>query len=231
MDTLSLHLQAEHLRETERCTEALSLYATVIAEYEAAHDYAGMVEARGGTILTHKHLFLTTGKKAHLDEAGRIADEALAIARQHGLTEKLFRCYFHIGEIAIIRDAFTTAIAAYTQSLDFFPSEENAEKGDILYHLGVAQYRHGEHDLGISTILAGIALIEKYESTTDSFVWHVWRSGGYLSLATLLVSENRSEAERYLDIAESIIFGDPRLVIRHRQLQELKSAVFLHAAR
>ena len=60
MDIRNEHVQAEMLREEEKYSEALDLYAKVIAEYRKINDHLGEVEAMGGMTLTYKHLYLRT---------------------------------------------------------------------------------------------------------------------------------------------------------------------------
>jgi len=68
-------------------------------------------------------------------------------------------------------------------------------------------------------LLAGLELIKKYKSSTDSFVYNVWHSGCLMRLAEL------TKNKKYLLEAQKIIDSDPRLIIRKRQIKELKKMV------
>lgn len=219
-----LHQQAEKLREEDRHQDALLLYDQVIDRYNNQQNYRGFVEAWMGKCLTYKHLYLLTHDPSYITLATDAAQKALAAAKKHALTELLPFCLFRFGEIAMLSGDYPLAIDFYTQTLASY-SHDDAQRGDFQYHLGESQYRNGETMTGFNTIMQGIRMIEKHEKTTDSFFWHVWLSGGYLRLAELLWKDDPKQAHEYLAQAADIIEHDDRLVIRKRQLEELKDKI------
>lgn len=210
-----LHQSAEKLREDDKLVDALKLYEEVIYRYQQEKNYFGLVEAIGGRCLTYKHLFLLNKDFSFLNLAYSSALSSLEIAKHFNIATKYYRCYFRLGEMEMLKEDYKKAVEYYQKALSLYPVDE-AEKGDFQYHLGEAQYRAGKKDLGLKNILLGLDLIGKYKSSTDSFVFNVWLSGCYLRLTELTKEKN------YLDEAQKIIDSDPRLVIRRRQIAELR---------
>jgi tetratricopeptide (TPR) repeat protein len=215
MDTFTLHQQAEKLRESDQLLDALKLYEEVILKYQQEKDYLHLVEALGGRCLTYKHLFLLSNDYCFYNLAYHSALSSLDIAKNYKITVKIYRCYFRLGEMAMLIDDFNTAQDFYLRALKLYPKEE-AEKGDFQYHLGEAQYRAGDIKEGLKNLQNGQKLIEKYESSTDSFVYHVWFSGCLMRQAEL------TNDTRLLEEAQKIIDADSRLIIRKRQIAELR---------
>ena len=219
--TQELHQQAERFREQDRHLEALKLYEEVVVAYRQEKNYSDLVEALGGRCLTYKHLFLLTDDVSMAIVANHSAIASLEIAQRFKLNNKIYRCHFRLGEMAMLFKDYQVAIDHYQQALSLYPRPE-AERGDFQYHLGEAQYQAGLKQEGKKNLIDGVKEIEKHQTTTDSFVFNVWRSGGYMRLAQALWTDSPVEASRYLDQAQSIIQSDDRLIIRKRQLEELK---------
>jgi len=215
MDTKTLHQQAEKLRENDQLLDALKLYEEVIVSYQKEKDYSGLVEALGGRCLTYKHLFLLTNNFSFFSLANHSSLSSLEIAEVFDISEKIHRCYFRLGEMQMLINNYPKAVEYYSKALSLYPKEE-AEKGDFQYHLGEAQYRAGKTKEGLRSLLNGQKLIEKYESSTDTFVYHVWLSGCLMKLAVL------TKNQKYFLEAKKIIDSDPRLIIRKRQLVKLE---------
>jgi tetratricopeptide (TPR) repeat protein len=209
-----LHQKAEKLRESDKLLEALKVYEEVIYKYQQENNYFGLVEALGGRCLTYKHLFLLTKDFSFFNLAYTSALSSLEIAKHFKVIAKYHRCYFRLGEMEMLRDDFLKSEKFYLKALKKYPKVE-AEKGDFQYHLGEAQYRAGKKEAGLTNLLEGLELIEKYESSTDSFVYNVWHSGCLMRLAEL------TKNKKYLEDAQKIIDSDPRLIIRKRQLAAL----------
>ncbi|HCM82038.1 MAG: hypothetical protein UW22_C0069G0005 [Candidatus Gottesmanbacteria bacterium GW2011_GWB1_44_11c] len=219
--TMTLHQYAEQLREQNKPHEALRIYEDVILAYQEQGDYAGLVEALMGRGLTYKHLYGLTHDVSFATIARHTVLSSLEIAQTHNLKDKIYRCYFHLGEMEILFQNYARAIECYTTALSQYPNDA-AEKGDFQYHLGSAQYRSGNREEGKRNLIEGMKKIEEHESSTDSFLFHVWQSGGYMTMAELLWHDVPIEAKKYLHRAEQIINADNRLIIRKRQLQQLK---------
>lgn len=213
--TQNLHHQAEESREKEHFLDALKLYEEVVIRYQSEKDYPSLVEALGGRCLTYKHLYLLSNDFVFYNLAQHSALSSLEIAQKHNINEKFYRCYFRLGEMQMLIRNYSIAIKYYKNALSNYPQEE-AEKGDFQYHLGEAQYRAGKTKLGLQNLLTNQKIIEKYKSTTDSFVYNVWLSGCFISLTKL------TKDKKYYTLAPKIIDSDPRLVIRKRQLAQLK---------
>ncbi len=215
-----LHQKAEKLRESDRLLDALKLYEEVIYKYQDEKNYFGLVEALGGRCLTYKHLFLLSNDYSFRNLGYHSALSSLEIAKYFKVSQKIHRCYFRLGEMEMLANNFLKAENFYKKAFIKYPKEE-AEKGDFQYHLGEAQYRAGKITEGLKNLLDGLKLIEKYESTTDTFVYHVWRSGCLMRLGEL------TKNKKYLEDAQKIINSDPRLIIRKRQIVEFQKVNIL----
>jgi tetratricopeptide (TPR) repeat protein len=214
MNTLTLHQQAEDLREQDKLLEALKLYEEVIVNYQKEKNYGGIVEALGGRCLTYKHLFLISNDFIFYNLAQHSAISSLEIAGNYQLNHKIYRCYFRLGEMETLAKDYSQAIKFYQQSLSLYP-QDDSEKGDFQYHLGEAQYLNGDIKNGLENLLKGLEKIRQYRHSTDSFLINVWESGCLMKLAML------TKDQKYLSAAKKIIDSDPHLIIRRRQLEQL----------
>lgn len=212
--TKELHKKAEKLRENDKLLDALKLYEEVVLKYQTEANYFSLTEALGGRCLTYKHLFLLSNDFVFFSLALHSALSSLEIAQKFKITAKIHRCYFRLGEMEMLRNKYLTAEKYYSKALNLYPKDE-AEKGDFQYHLGEAQYRAGKIQIGLKNLLNGKKLINKFQSSTDSFVYNVWLSGCNMRLAEL------TKDKKYLNEAQKIIDSDPRLVIRRRQIADL----------
>ncbi|MBU1117865.1 hypothetical protein KKD37_02775 [Patescibacteria group bacterium] len=217
MDLKSLHHQAEELREQDKFTEALKLYEQVIVAYEQQKDYSSLVEALGGRFLTYKHLYLLEKDQSFAVFAKHDALSALEIVQNQPLGDKQSQCYFHLGEVEMLFKNYQKATDYFQKSLDKYPSKD-ANQGRYFNHLGEAQYLNGDKKNGLQNLLTGLNIIRQFRESTDSFLINVWESGALLKLFHFTRDKN------HLDEAKKIIDSDPRLVIRHRQLDQ-----FLHS--
>ena len=218
MNTKKLHEQAENLREQDKLQDALKLYEEVSIKYQKEENYSGLVEALGGRCLTYKHLFLSSHDFSFAIIAKHDALSSLEIAEKFNLKDKLYRCYFRLGEMEMLFKNYKKAIIYYQKSLSLYPSED-AEKGDFIYHLGEAQCLKGDTKNGLENLSLGLIKIRQFRDSTDSFLINVWESG---CLKTLFVF---TKDINFLNDAQKIIDSDPRLIIRRRQISELKKMV------
>lgn len=214
MDTKELHQQAEDLREQDKLLEALKLYEEVIYKYQQENNYSGIVETLGGRCLTYKHLFLLKNDFVFLNLAYYSAKSSLKIAKHYKIIDKIYRCYFRLGEMEMLKKNYLKAQNYYQKALSKYPKEES-EKGDFQYHLGEAQYLNGDMETGLKNILSGLDLIRNYSFQSDPFLIHVWESGCLMKLFTF------TKDKKYLNEAQKIIDSDPRLIIRRRQITKL----------
>ena len=221
MPTNSFHSQAETAREEDKHLEALQLIEAALIEYQQAKDYAGFAQALQSRCLTYKHLFLLHNDRVYALLAQHDAQASLAIAQLHDLKTLLGSSYFRLGEIAMLFDDYGQAVEYYQQALANYHGT-NCEKGDYQYHLGEALYRLGQKAEGKKELVQGLQAIQANAHEVDSFLAHVWESGAHLRLAELLKVDEPAEAQQHLTAAEQIITADPKLIIRKRQLEELK---------
>lgn len=213
--TSLLHKKAETLRENDKLLEALKLYEEVILNYQKNKNYFSLVEALGGRCLTYKHLFLLSNDFSFLNLAYHSALSSLEIAKNFKITAKYYRCYFRIGEMEMLKENFSKAEKYYQKALEIYPKDE-AEKGDFQYHLGEAQFLKGDTKNGLENLSSGLTKIRQYRNSTDSFLINVWESGCLMKLFIFTKDKN------YLNEAQKIIDSDPRLIIRRRQIIEIK---------
>lgn len=216
-DIFQLHQKAKKLREQDKLEEALKLYEEVIVGYQNEKKYSSLVEALGGRCLTYKHLFLLTEDYCFKNLAYHSALSSLEIAKNFNLKDKIYRSYFRLGEMEILQKNYKKAIEYYKKSLDLYPQEES-EKGDFQYHLGEAQCLKGDTKNGLANLSSGLTKIRQYRDSTDSFLINVWESGCLMKLFLFTKDKN------YLEDAQKIIDSDPRLIIRKRQISELRKA-------
>ncbi len=216
-----LHAQAEAMREQDRLVDALPLLEQAIIGYQREGNYAGMADAFSSKVLVYKHLFYTTQDNVYITLAQSSAALSLEIIQQYHLTNLLHRGYFRLGEIAMLEARFSEAITNYEQALEKYQGS-NTERGDYLYHLGEAIYKSGDTVRGKETLLQGLNEIQNNKDEVDPFLAHVWESGCYLRLTECTAGSEKDEAKQYLAAAEKIITSDPKLIIRKRQVIELK---------
>ncbi len=217
MNPQTLHQRAEELREQDKLLEALKLYEEVIISYQKENNYSGLVEALGGRCLTYKHLFLLSDDFSFAVIAKHDALSGLEISQKFCLNDKIYRCYFRLGEMENLFKNYKKAVDYYQKSLKFYPHED-AEKGDFQYHLGEAQFLKGDTKHGLENLCDGLTKIRQYRDSTDSFLINVWESGCLMKLFIFTKDQN------YLEEAQKIINSDSRLIIRRRQLKTLKQS-------
>ncbi len=213
--TADLHQQAEQLREQEKFKEALKLYAKVIKQYFAIENFLGIVEALGGQMLTYKHLFLVDPKPKYLELSIGSAMASLQVAQKHKVSSILFRCYFNLGEVNMLAKDYSAAVTNFKKSYDIIPST-SVEKCRALSHLAEANYLNGNTKTVESDLIESINILHKYKNQVDDYTDKVWESGILIKLYTL------TKNEKYFAQAQKIIDSDKRLVIRKRQLAEIK---------
>lgn len=213
-----LQKRADVLREEGQSLKAIDVYNQVIVRYQEDRDYANMIGALTGRLLSWKHLFYKTGDKIYAIFVKKEAEAILEVAKEHGLRDRIHLFHFLNGTSAILLNDYPAAEKEMGQAVELYPND-NAEKGDWMAHLGEAIYRNGRKDEGRKLILQGVQFIEEKSSQIDSFLFNVWVSGAYLRLAKLLKPDNQGESEVFLGKAKKIIDSDDRLVIRKHQLE------------
>lgn len=216
MDTKQFHQQAEDLREQEKFTEALDVYAKVIKNYYAELNYSGVVEALGGQSLTYKHLYLVDPQEKYLQLCHGSAQSSLQIAKQYHVDDLLFRCYFNLGEVNMLTKDYRSAVDNYQHSFGLLP-DNSIERCRALSHLAEAQFFNGNKLNVTKNLIKSLNILHKCKNQVDDYIANVWETGILMKLAAI------TKDQKYITASEKIINSDDRLVIRKRQLEELKS--------
>lgn len=217
--TKTLHHHAEELREQGNSLEALKLYEEVILAYQQVGNYRDLADALRGRFLTYKNLFWQSGDVALAHIAIAQVNACLQICLDHHLP--VDGVYFSLGEAHMLFGAYQSAIQSYTRSLEASPPA--AHIGRIRYHLGVASYRAGEKEHGLTLLKQGLDEIRTHAYTLGDYIGHVWESGCHLNLAELLAIDDPAQSHLHLTEARRIIDADSRLIIRKRQLRALET--------
>jgi tetratricopeptide (TPR) repeat protein len=213
--------QADQLREKGESLKSIQLYDEAIVEAVHHHNNSMLIGALTGRLLAWKHLFYKTHDRTYALLVKKEAEAMTKIAEEKGLKERHLFHYLSATADNLLQD-YPSAEKELKLAVEHYPLN-NAEKGDWVAHLGEALYLNGKKKEGIETTLKGIEIIQSHAEGVDPFLIHVWLSGAYLRLATLLKTDNLQESKSYLEKAKKIIQSDDRLVIRKQQLEELES--------
>ena len=220
-----IHQKAEKLREEEKFDEALKLYDRVIWGYGKEKNMAGVAEALQGKVLTYKHKYARKRNEQYLKMAKGCAKSSLEIIDKYKIKDMYASGYFRMGEVCRLSNDYNEAVKNFDKAYKL--AGKNKERGDYLYHLGEAVCKNGKKILGKRKIIEGMKLIEKDKSRLDSFIYNVWLSGANLRLGQIFIEEkNEKEANKYINRAKEIIDIDERLVIRKKQLEEIRSGKY-----
>lgn len=218
-NTNLFHFLAEKYREQDKLILAKILNFLAILNYQINKNYLGLSNAYQSLVLIYKHQFLLSKNNKFIKLAQRYTEKSLNLSLAKKLTN-IYTGYFRLGEVFMLSNNFSKAILNYQKALATYPKNDS-EKGDYQYHLGEAQYRNGDKKDGLKNLLDGLNLIQKYQSSTDPFLIHVWESGCLMRLTELLVVDNPTKAKKYLKLAQKIIQSDNKLIIRRRQFDKL----------
>lgn len=222
LSATKLHELGEKLREEDKLENALICLNLALAKYTEQKDFKGKIDCLQSRFLTWKHLYLTSKNKKYLTDARKDVKDSMTLAKRMGLKNFFYKCNFRFGELCMLEGDYETAVRYYKKALIDYRGPLS-EKGDYRYHLGEALYRSGIKDQGYKTILKGLVEIEEGKDGVDSFLYNVWRSGCLMRTAELLRNDNLRKAKEYLKLASVTVNSDKRLVIRKRQLKDLKN--------
>lgn len=222
---VDLHYKADKLREMEKFDEALRVYDRVIEKYLENKNFAGVADALQGKVLTYKHLYARKRNEEYLKLATGCAKSSLEIINKYNIKDMYASGYFRMGEVYRLANKYKGATKNFEEAYKL--TGKNKERGDYLYHLGEAVYKSGKKILGKRKIIEGMKLIKKDKSRLDGFIYNVWLSGANLRLGQIFIEEkNEKEANKYINRAKKIIDGDKKLVIRKKQLEEIRSGKY-----
>jgi tetratricopeptide (TPR) repeat protein len=222
-----LHRKAGELRESnDDQLGAIALLDETLPLYEQAARYDRMSDTYRSLFLNYRHLYLKTGDAAFRQDAYDAMSRSVKIDVDHHLDHLISRRYFGVGEAEMLFERYEEAVTKYQAALENYTGT-NTERGDYRYHLGEALYRSGQKDAGRAAMLQGLQEIKNHRSKDRSqvpdWVANVWESGCLMKLAELLRIDSPTEAKDYLAEAERIIESDPKLIIRKRQICELRT--------
>lgn len=209
--------EADVLREEGKSLKAIDLYNQAIVNLQEAKEYANIIPALTGRLLSWKHLFYKTQDKIYAIFVKKEAETIMDFAKAYNLMDRLYLFHFLNGTAASLLNEYDLAEKEFGQAILLYPFE-HAQKGDWIAHQGEAMYQNGKKEEGQERILEGVALIQTRSSDIDSFEYNVWVSGAYLRLAKLLKVDNPKTSQEFYNMAKEIIDKDDRLVIRKQQL-------------
>jgi tetratricopeptide (TPR) repeat protein len=220
--TDALKNQADSLREEGKSLEALNLYNQALVSYQHANNYEGVLNTLAGRLISWQHLYNHDQEYVYAILARKEAEAMLAVAQEYKIHNKDYLIHFLYGKSCIFLKDYPCAEKEYRMAVELY-TQDNAEKGDLLAHLGEALYLNGQKQQGEKMILDAIQQILSHQEGNDSFKINVWTSGAYLRLAKVLFLDGKLEqAVSYFKKGEEIVLKDPRLVIRNQQLDIIK---------
>lgn len=220
-----LHTQVEHSREREQdFLKSLKLAEEAIIAYQEDKDYRGVSEVLQSRSSTYKHLYQKTKDEVYLTLAKHDALSGIEIAESLDDKSGLAMVYRGMGKIleqmkdwSEMKKYFEKAIEAFKTN----PPKENnrpAVLSDMKAHLAFGMYMSGNKS-GLDLMKEAIAEL------TDSDEWKynrdVWLSGAHMRAAEMLREDNLDLAKEHLQKAKEIIDGNPELVLRKEQWEEL----------
>lgn len=216
-----LHATGAELREKDMHEEAVIRLSLALIYYQKRKNYKGMVDVLKDRTLIWKHYFLLTNDEVYVVLAQKDAESMLEIAKEKELKDKISTSYFRLGEVSMLIKNYEDAIQHYKRSIKHYVGPES-ERGDFIYHLGEALYEVGKRKEGRQKLLEGLRIIQENKTEVDPFLIHVWESGAHMRIAFCLSKDEPKEAKKHFMEAKKIIELDQKLVIRRRQLKELK---------
>lgn len=212
-----IHGQAIHAREQEHnFAKALSLLGESLAIAES--DSEEMVGIAGSMQNTYQHLYDKTQNMSYLIFAECLAKVAAKISEDKNFEEKALP-YRDLGNIQSKLESYNEAVDNYKKSLESTDSPSLSRPGvhgEILGHLGFAEYMSGDQESGIKNLNEAIAELEK-DTEANKYEHDVWLSGALMRKAKALHDKES------LEKAREIIDANPELVLRKQQLEKLAS--------
>lgn len=217
------HIQAEKTRESGDFLGALLLIDKALVSYQKEGNDKDLVELLTSRFLVFKHLYQETKHKSYSILAKHSILAAIEIGESIGLTSVLSLSYFNLAQsYAELNDNHSDAIPMYEKAIKIMkekPPEGHGGEGEVLNmenHLYFSQFKNGDE----SAFGRLEKATEKIMLMNDSpYERDVWGSGGYMKLAILSEGDGREE---YLKKAQLVIDGNTDLLIRKKQLEELR---------
>ena len=220
-----LHTKALELREQGKFSESIAVNdeALLAATQEGnVGEYAANIACLA---LTRK---VRAGLKKnpwelHLAEGELQA--AVNLVKEHGKPEDIAVPLYQLAQIKEDLGKFSEAVATYKEALQHFeqhpPESHNRPSviADVKVHMTACEYKAGDK-IALDRLHKALADLEASDEP-DSYAKHVWISGGYMRLATILRTDQPDDARLYLARAKETIDADDRLVVRKQQWEQL----------
>lgn len=224
------HIEAEQKRESGDFAAALTLTDQSIVEYQKDKNYAGMAEVLCSRYLTLVHLYEQTSDSVYLTLALGTAHDAYLVSQSSSDQSAQVIPLYNYAKALERQGELQQAIEKYKQSIDLYrknpPPTHNqpAVLIDMQIHQGLCELKAGD----LSSYDRVVAAIEQLKSESDvPYRQAVWLSGAHLKLAEILSSTDKTKAMTHLEAAQEIISGRTDLVLRQKQLQNLKQQLGL----
>lgn len=220
-----LHAQALQLREAGKFSESLAVNdEALLAAKEEGNigEYAANVACLA---LTRKVRAGLQNNPWELQLAEGELQAAVELVKDGGSPEDIAVPLYQLAQIREDLGKFPQAVETYKEAIDQMrqhpPASHNRPSvlADMKVHAAACEYKAGDKT-ALDRLHQALAELEASDEP-DSYAKHVWVSGGYMRLATILRDDNLQEAEVYLHRAKEIIDADPRLVVRMQQWEQL----------
>ncbi len=215
-----LHQQALAAQEKGDFLAALKLIDEALAIYIEEGDILGAAEVLALEVLTFRHLYEKTGKPEFLDLAEISATKSVKMAQKTGKPEAMAIPLHTLGKVLEDLEKWSEAAQTQEQALMIMQNNQPAFGAEIRVHLFADKYQGGDRGaiLGLDEAIAQL----DQDKTEPRFERDVWLSGGYMTKAKILKSDNPAAASEALAKAKQIIIANPELILRKQQLERLE---------
>lgn len=220
-----IHAEAEHLREGGKLEEAIVVIKRAEVVYIRENDLLGAAEALASEVLVWRHLGEREGKKEFLMFAEMAAKLSVEMAEKSGLKEATALPYHTLGKVYEDLGKWTEAAVAQSRAIEVMisnpPRQHNrpAYINEMRIHWLVDRYMGGEKDVlpELNKVLAEL----ESDIAEPKYNRDVWLSGGFMSKAKMLKSDNPEEARKAFLKAGEIIKSNPDLKLRREQWDKM----------
>lgn len=221
-----MHTKAEEARESGDFLKALEFTDQAILAYEKDNDLLGLSEVLSSRQSTFKHLYRKTGNKAFLTLERFAAAASVEIAKESGVKEAIGIPYHNLGKYYFEAKEYKKAAGFFkkaVENLTSHPSTRHSRPSvlaDIKGHLLAAQYHADDK----TALARAIKTLEELKNSQEKSTYNknVWLSGGHLRIAEMLAQDDKNLAIKHAKKAEQIIESDKRLILRKKQLEDLR---------
>jgi tetratricopeptide (TPR) repeat protein len=224
------HIEAEQKRESGDFVAALTLTDQSLLEYQKEKNYAGMAEVLCSRYLTLVHLFEQSKDSVYLTLALGTAHDAYLVSQSSADQSAQVIPLYNYAKALERQGELPQAIEKYKQSIDLYRKNTPASHDqpavliDMQIHLGLCELKNND----VTAYDRVISAVEQLKSLSDEpYRQAVWISGAHLKLAEILASTDRQKSILHLKAAEEIISGRSDMILRQKQLQNLKQQLGL----